>query len=248
MTAAPPRKHNAPEPKQAEGPAFRQDDPPQSASEVVFWGIVRGVEEQQFVPGQRLIEHDLAARFHVGRNAVREAMQRLAAEGLVNLSRHKGATIRVLSLQEALDLLDIVERIFGLLTRTAARGSTDPQHTTALEQAMDALQAADDQRDAYAFSRARRFFYRTLLNMGGNQDLKRLFTTLHIPIIYAQQRVPALQNIRLRDYRQIAAAVLAGDADAADQAGAGHVQNVRQALLGASQREAAASEQQSQWV
>lgn len=205
--------------------------PRQSASEVVFWGVVRGVEAQQFVPGQRLIENDLAARFHVGRNAVREAMQRLAAEGLVNLSRHKGATIRVLSHQEALDLLDIVERIFGLLTRTAARGNGNPEYIKDLKQAVQDLQEADDQRDTNAFSAARRFFYRTLLRMGGSHDLKRLFTTLHIPIIYAQQQVPALQNIRLTDYKHITSAVLEGDAEAADKAGARHVQNVRNALL-----------------
>lgn len=203
-----------------------------SASDVVFWGIVRGVEAQQFVPGQRLIENDLAARFHVGRNAVREAMQRLAAEGLVDLSRHKGATIRVLSRQEALDLLEIIERIFGLLTRTAARGHADPDYAKDLRQALHELQIADEQRDSNAFSKARRFFYRTLLNMGGNRDLKRLFTTLHIPILYAQQRVPALQKIRLADYTHIASAVLSGDADAADKAGARHVQNIRNALPG----------------
>lgn len=225
-----------------------QEAPRQSASETVFWGVVRGVEEQQFVPGQRLIENDLAARFHVGRNAVREAMQRLAAEGLVNLSRHKGATIRVLSLQEALDLLDIVERIFGLLTRTAARGIDSPEYVDALEQAINNLQIADDQRDAHAFSRARRFFYRTLLSMGGSHDLKRLFTTLHIPIIYAQQQVPSLQNIRLMDYKQIASAVLAGDADAADEAGAGHVRNIRKALLSSSQDQSMSPEPDEQWV
>lgn len=158
-------------------------------------------------------------------------MQRLAAEGLVDLSPHKGATIRVLSLQEALDLLDIVERIFGLLTRTAARGHTNAAHVEDLKQAVHDLQIADEQRSAAAFSTARRFFYRTLLNMGGNRDLRRLFTTLHIPVIYAQQRVPALQNIRLRDYKHIAAAVLTGDADAAEAAGAKHVQNVRNAVL-----------------
>lgn len=201
-----------------------------SASEVVFWGIVRGLEAQQFVPGQRLIENDLAARFHVGRNAVREAMQRLAAEGLVDLSRHKGASIRVLSRQEALDLLDIIERVFGLLTRTAARGHMNPDYARDLQQALDDLHIADEQRDTSAFSTARRFFYRTLLNMGGNHDLKRLFNTLHIPILYAQQRVPALQKIRLEDYKHIAYAVLAGDAETADEAGARHVQNVRNAL------------------
>jgi len=201
-----------------------------SASDKVFWGIVRGLETQQFVPGQRLVEADLAARFHVGRNVVREAMQRLAAEGLVDLSRHKSVSVRVLSRSEAFDLLDIAERIFGLLTRSATRAHQDPGHADELRAVMEALRAADDQRDPKAFASARRGFHRTLLNMGGNRDLKRLFTTIHLPILYAQQQIPTLQQIRLVDYQRIVTAVLSGDPDAADEAGKHHVQNVRRAL------------------
>ncbi|MER1968525.1 GntR family transcriptional regulator [Castellaniella sp. GW247-6E4] len=201
-----------------------------SASDKVFWGIVRGLETQQFVPGQRLVEADLAARFHVGRNVVREAMQRLAAEGLVDLSRHKSVSVRILSRREAFDLLDIVERILGLLTRTATRACQDPGHAEELESVLGVLSEAYDQRDSKAFAAARRTFYRILLNMGGNRDLNRLFTTIHLPILYAQQRIPALQQIRLADYQRIVAAVLSGDEEAADEAGRLHVQNVRKAL------------------
>lgn len=207
-----------------------------STADTVFWGIVRGLENRTFVPGQRLVEGDLAVHFGVGRNSVREAMQRLAAEGLVDLSRHKGATIRVLSWRETLDLLDIVERIMGLLTRNAARGHSVPEFAAQLRKAMADLESADEQRNDEAFSFARRRFYRTLLEMGGNRDLARLFTTIHIPLLYAQQRLPALQTIRMTDYRIIVAAVLSGDADASDHAGAGHVRNVRDALLVAHQK------------
>ena len=103
-----------------------QDQQPVSASDLVFFGIVNGLELQKLVPAQRLVESDLAAQFAVGRNSVREALQRLAAEGIVELHRHKGAAIRTLSLQETLDVLDVAERMTGLLARSAARGATFP--------------------------------------------------------------------------------------------------------------------------
>ena len=59
------------------------------------------------MPGQRLVEVDLAAQFGVSRNSVREALQRLAAQGLVDLFRNKGAAIRTLSPQETLEVLDV---------------------------------------------------------------------------------------------------------------------------------------------
>src|SRR5262245_61823943 len=78
-----------------------------SASDTVFFGIMNGLELGSFVPGQRLVETDLVAQFGVGRNSVREALQRLAAEGIVELPRHRGAMIRRLSLQDTLDVLDV---------------------------------------------------------------------------------------------------------------------------------------------
>ncbi|HLR16505.1 MAG TPA: GntR family transcriptional regulator [Alcanivoracaceae bacterium] len=203
------------------------------ASDVVFWGVVQGLEEHTFVPGQRLVEPDLMARFEVGRNSVREAIQRLAAEGIVDLSPHKGASIRVLSLQEALDLLDIVERILGLLCRTAARGNSDAVRKEALEQALQKLALADETRDAMLFSTARGDFYRALFEMSGNRDLRRLSNTIHIPMVYVQRQIPTLQEIRLLDYKNISEAVMSKNEEAADEAGAQHVRNVRLALLAA---------------
>jgi len=201
-----------------------------SASDAVFYGIVNGLEMQRFVPGQRLVETDLAAQFGVGRNSVREALQRLAAEGIVELPRHRSAAIRSLSSQDTLDVLDVAERISGLLARCAVRGSTDPDFAAALRQAIQDLEAADAAQDTAGFASVRRRFYRTLLEMSGNRELRRLFPAIQMPIVYAQHRLGSLQALRLRDYGRIADAVLAGDAEEADAAGGAHVRNVREAI------------------
>lgn len=202
-----------------------------SASDTVFFGIMSGLELGSFVPGQRLVETDLVAHFGVGRNSVREALQRLAAEGIVDLQRHRGAVIRRLSLQETLDVLDVAERMTGLLARAATRGSRNRPQVQALRASVQALVAAEKVLDGETFSSARRHFYRTLLEMGDNRELRRLFPTIHMPIVHAQHRLASLRQMRLDDYRRIATAVLAGEPDAAEAAGAAHVQNVRGAIL-----------------
>ncbi len=204
---------------------------PVSASDVVFFGIVNGLELQKFVPAQRLVEIDLAEYFGVGRNSVREALQRLAAEGMVELQRHKGAVIRSLSMQETLDVLEVAERMTGLLARAAARGAAASGLTLRLSESLKALKAADAANDSVGFTSARRRFYRCLLDMGGNRELKRLFPSIQMPIVYAQHRLPTLQKIRLGDYRKIATAVRAGREDEAEAAGAAHVQHVRQEII-----------------
>lgn len=204
-----------------------------SASDIVFQGILRELEEQRLVPGQRLVEVDLAEHFGVGRNSVREALQRLAAEGVIELSRHKGAAIRSLSLQDTLDVLEVAQRMLGLVAGTAVRGAKDPAARAALQDTLQQLSVADRARDAGAFRQARRRFYRLLLDMGGNRELMRLFPTILMPVVHAQHRVAGLQKIRLADYRAMGRAVLRGDAQEAERAASAHVDHVRAEIVAA---------------
>lgn len=207
------------------------DPKPASASSAVLHGILNGLAEQKLVPGQRLIEVELAEQYRVSRNSVREALQQLAAQGVVDLPRNKGAVIRSLSLRETLEVLDVAERMTGLLARSAAVGVATGAATDEIRRALDALDSAHRDQDAAAFARSRRDFYRALLQAGGSRELRRLFPTIQIPIVYAQHRPSTLQTMRIRDYHAVAEAVLAGDAEAADAAGMVHVRNVRAAIL-----------------
>lgn len=204
---------------------------PESAADTVFHGIVQGLAEQRLVPGQRLVEVDLAAQFGVSRASVREALQRLAAQGLVELFRNKGAAIRTLSAQETLDVLDVAERMTGLLARSAARAVATGAPRAPIDEALARLHAADAGADADAFASARRGMYRALLATSGSRELRRLLPSIHMPIVYAQHRPATLQQVRMRDYQAMCQAVLAGDEEAADRAGMDHVRHVRAAIL-----------------
>jgi len=227
-----PAPHAAPQDPAAARP------PTASASDAVFFGIVNALEAQQLVPGQRLVEMELASQYGVGRNSVREALQRLEAEGLIALSRNRGAAVRLLTLAQTLDVLDVAERMTGLLARTAARGLTSPAQGAALTAALEQLTQADQDDDADGFARGRRHFYRALLALSGSAELQRLFPTIQMPIVYAQYRLPGLQKLRLRDYRAMAEAVLAGAQARADDAGMAHVQHVRALVLHKAARDA----------
>ncbi|MES2495902.1 MAG: GntR family transcriptional regulator [Pseudomonadota bacterium] len=199
---------------------------PAGSARRVYLGILQDLEGGRMVPGQRLVETDLAARFEVGRNAVREAMQHLAVRGVVDLSPNRSPAIRRLDLAETFEVLDVAEAMTRLAVRSATAGFRD-EHQTLLAAAIDELTAAAPGGEAAAFSRARRNFYRALLLIGGNRELQRLFPAIGIHIIHAQYPSPKLRGIRLADYQAIARAVAAGDPDAAERAAAEHVENVR---------------------
>ncbi len=206
-------------------------DTPESAADAVFHGIVQGLAQQRFVPGQRLVEVDLAAQFGVSRASVREALQRLAAQGLVELFRNKGAAIRTLSAQETLEVLDVAERMTGLLARSAARAIAAGAQRAPIQAALAQLHEADRGQDTDAFASARRGMYRALLDTGRSRELRRLLPSIHMPIVYAQHRPAALQQVRMRDYKAMCQAVLAGDENGADAAGMAHVRHVRESIV-----------------
>ena len=197
------------------------------AARKVVHGVLEDLDRGRVVPGQRLVETELAGRFGVGRNAVREAMQQLAARGVIDLVRNRSGAIRLFDLQETLEVLDVAEALTSLAVRGAAARIGISPATPEFSAAMAELEAPETALDPGRFNRARRHFYRALLAIGGNRELGRLFPAIAIHIIYSQHQTRELRDIRVADYRAISTAVLAGDAPAAERAVRDHVANVR---------------------
>src|SRR5258708_20335204 len=76
-----------------------------SFPDIVVNAIIRGVHAGRLVPGQRLVEADLTRNLGVSRGPVREALKRLAAEGIVTLNRHRGAFVRAMPRHQLPDTL-----------------------------------------------------------------------------------------------------------------------------------------------
>jgi len=210
------------------------DQRQESSSDKVFRGIVRGLYDGRYVPGQRLVEADLTRDFKVSRSSVREALNRLRAEGIVTLNLHRGAQIRSLTREEAFEIMDLLEVLVGLAARLAARRIDQPGHRVLLESCLTTLSDHMRRSEFFEFVRARNDFYRTLLRIAGSGELKRLLTSVHVNLIRIQSRALEVQygreKMRMEDYRVIAAAVLAGDARRAETAARRHVNNVRKLL------------------
>ena len=200
-------------------------------TERVYRGIMADIEQGRMVPGQRLIETDLATRFAAGRNAVREAMQRLAARGVVDLSRNRSPAIRRFERDETLEVLTVCAAMLELAATLAAERYEATRDAAALRDALDMLEAARDADMPATFSRARRQFYRTVLAIGGNRELQRVFPAIAMHIIYAQYQSQALRGIRVADYRAIADAIGRRDPVGAVDAARAHVERVRAVIM-----------------
>lgn len=194
-----------------------------SGPEGLVRDILQGLAEGRFVPGQRLAEPDLMARYGLGRSTVREALTRLAASGIVVQTPHRGAQIRLLTRRAAQDVLRVTEPLFGLAARQAAEAVSRGADPAALREAALAYDQATSDRP-----RARARYYRALTTLAGNAELDRLLPLLQVHLIRAQLRINRPPGRAAR--AALVAAVSAGQADEAERAARAHIHSLIAAL------------------
>jgi DNA-binding GntR family transcriptional regulator len=200
---------------------------PQSSSDIVYRGVIRGLYEGRYVPGQRLVEADLNRSFKVSRSSIREALARLASAGILTHIPHRGACIRLLSRKDVADVLQVVELMIGLAARGAALHIDQPGHADRLRVLYEQLTAFEWLEDFDRFVDAREEYYRALIQLGGNKELIRLFPAMQVHIMRLQLRTwnRAGDAMRKLDYANLTRAILSGDEGRAEEAGRAHVRH-----------------------
>jgi DNA-binding GntR family transcriptional regulator len=199
-----------------------------SAPNKVFRAILEGLYRGRFVAGQRLVEADLMREFKVGRGSVREALNRLAADGVVTLSFNRGAQIRSLTRSEAKDIVAVSEALVTLAAKLAAGKIGEGGNRKLLRQSLDRLLDFIGGGDPFEFVRARNAFYRALVQIGANRELARVLPGIQVHLVRTQFRgyEGDPKRLRLQDYRMIAEAVLQGSTAKAEKAARLHFKSV----------------------
>jgi DNA-binding GntR family transcriptional regulator len=171
--------------------------------------IMRGT----FPPGTQLGEVDLASRLGVSRGPLREAMQRLVAEGLLRSERHRGLFVREL---DAADVRDVytartaVERAAGLLLLAGDRAGAAERLSAALARMEEAA------GDPVALADADHAFHAEFVAASGSPRLRRMAETLLVEtrmcLAALQETLPPAAAL-IAEHRELRDAVRAGDAE-----------------------------------
>lgn len=195
--------------------------------------ILRGLYEGRYVAGQKLTESDLTRRFRVGRGTVREALRRLAAEGVVTVSLHRGASIRALTRDDARDMLEVLEALSGLSARLAAERILRSADRKSLCDIVVRLTALTDTKDIFELARTRDRFYRELTRICANREVARLISMVQVHLIRVQFREAyGLRSGKFRslDYERIVEAIVTQNGAAAERAMRQHFRRIARAI------------------
>lgn len=149
----------------------------------IYENLRRRLTHGQLAAGSRLVEEKWAEILEVNRSALREALNMLAHEGLLETGAKGGFFVPVPT-QESLDeILEVRLAIeVGALEILRIRGVVPPQGLEQLQQICGLMQQLLDSGFEYGYTEADRKFHEVLVSMAGNSRLARVYQHAPLPI------------------------------------------------------------------
>lgn len=190
--------------------------------------ILRG----EYAPRQRLIETELTERYGTSRFVLRNALTRLETEGLVELQPNRGARVREISVQEAIEITEIRRAVEGLVAARAAERITDGE-ITHLRELGESMRAGVEAADMLRYSELNAQLHGTVRSIARHDSATRIIEQLNGQMVRHQFRlslVPGRPSVSLPEHLAIIDAVASRDPDAAERAMRAHLTSVLDAL------------------
>lgn len=163
--------------------AEKGEFPARSHAERAYWLLVERIIRLDLPPGHLLVDKQLTAELGIGRTPVREALQRLAGEGLVVHFPHRGIVVAEIGAGNTHDIYEFRSLIDSEAARLAAIRAT-PEEATDLSEMAHQLQELSEGDDVDAYVSADRAFYGKLAEACRN--------------VYVAETIPRIFNLHLR--------------------------------------------------
>ena len=198
------------------------------ARDVLREAILRG----EYLPGERLVEAQLIERLDASRFNVRTALQDLAAEGLVEMQRNRGAHVRKVSMREAVEITEVRMVVEGLVAARAAERVT-PEQAAELDEIGGLMRVAVEAGEFRRYSDLNQRLHGMIRQIAGHQTADRIVETLRGQLVRHQfmlSLLPGRPQISLPQHERIIAAIRDRDPKAAESAMRDHIASVVDAL------------------
>lgn len=181
----------------------------------------------ELAPGTRLIERDLAEELNVSRIPLREAMQRLAQDGLVVVVPRQGAIVSPFTVDDVRDLFDVRESLEVLAARLAAERA-DEAGLNSLAAQLDTARRATERGDKPAIAAANAGFHAIIVELAANPLLESLLEPLQARVQWLFHLTKDRDaHVQCHEHEDLLAAIVAHDPDRAAASAFHHVHSGR---------------------
>jgi DNA-binding GntR family transcriptional regulator len=203
----------------------------------------RAIVASELSPGERLIEEEIAERLGCSRGAVRAAIVRLGHDGLVARERNRGAHVRRILIDEAIEIVEARCALESLAAGYAAlrRTADEAGELAALVGEMQRLQAGGELLEMSAHNGV---LHRRILEVSRHHVAIDVCGRLRSQVVRFQFRTvlaPGRAARSIAEHATIVRAIGDGDRDAAQEAMRHHLAEVTGVLIDLARRERQAS-------
>jgi len=175
--------------------------------------IIAGASRGLILPGDRIVEAEVAQALGISRVPVREALRVLESQGVVTSERYKGIRLMQVTRER---LEEVLEARVALETMAARRaigaGRNTPAATAGLEQALAELTLMAARNDTYGFATADTAFHRELCRIGGSDVVRTLWESLarQLTIIFGLSTFGKPMPAIVEEHRRLIDVLLTG--------------------------------------
>jgi DNA-binding GntR family transcriptional regulator len=205
-----------------------------AVAELIRESILEGV----LVPNQRLVETDLCTDYSASRASVRGALSDLANEGLVERVQNRGARVRAVSLDEAIEISEVRMVLEGLCAYKAAERIT-AEEAIELQAIGQAMKDAVASGDLLTYSASNKKLHARVGEISLQATANQIIQRVRAQIVRHQYRLamqPGRPAVSLPEHLDIIAAICAHDPEAAEAALRRHLRSVIATLRSTSER------------
>jgi DNA-binding GntR family transcriptional regulator len=185
--------------------------------------IVKGFLE----PGTKLLENKLAEEMHVSRTPIREAIQKLAAEGFIKIAPNQTLIVTEVSLEDVKEVLQIRGVLEGLAARIAAKKITR-QEIDELEEIVTQMGLYVTKKDLTSYCQVDDEFHNLILNVCGNKWIIQIRDNLSNFIYRFRIKslsVPGRLKCSFEEHRKIMESLKKHNSEEADKLSQIHMEN-----------------------
>lgn len=179
--------------------------------------LENGIISNDFAPGERLDEVQLATRFGVSRTPVREALIQLNAIGLVEIRPRRGAVVVNPGPNRIFEMFEVMAELEGMAGALAARRLTDEDRTAILSAHRECERSSSaGDSDAYYYDNEK--FHKAIYAASHSGFLSEQCVALHRrlqPYRRLQLRVRNRVATSFAEHNLVVDAILAGEAEQA---------------------------------
>ena len=201
---------------------------PAPLRQAVYDTLAEMIASGSLKPGQHLVESELAQHLEVSRQPIREALQRLAVDGWVELRPAYGAYVHIPTAEEVAQLLGVRSVLEAYSAREAAQ-QAGKERVARLRELHDAGLAALAADDEIGLVTANANLHAYIVQMSGNRVLAELIAQVERRVRWYYTPIARPRGKEAwHEHEGLIGAIAAGDADQAEQLMRTHTERTTQ--------------------